>query len=89
MNFGNGGKSVGGAETAEDGRLNLRDLVVAGSGEIDFGSGLCSGLRRMKESAVTVGGGETDRGSGLERGSWQMDKSLSAGKGPFKVAEGM
>jgi hypothetical protein len=89
MNLGNGGKSVGGAETAEDGRLNLRDLVVAGSGELDFGGGLCSGLRRMKESAVTVGGGDTDRGWGLEMGSWQIDRSRSAGKGPFKVAEGM
>jgi hypothetical protein len=89
MNLGNGGRSVGGAETAEDGRLNLKDLFAAGSGEIDFGGGLCSGLRRMKESAVTVGGGETDRGSGLERGSWRRDRSLSTGKGPFRVAEGM
>jgi hypothetical protein len=38
-----------------------RDLVGvrAGSGEVDFGGGLCSGLRRMKEAAATVGGGET------------------------------
>jgi hypothetical protein len=43
----------------------------------------------MKVSAVTVGGGETELAGGLEKGSWQRDKSLSAGKGPFKVAEGM
>lgn len=43
----------------------------------------------MNESAVIVGGGETDAASGLDRGSWQRNKSLSAGKGPFSVADGM
>ena len=43
----------------------------------------------MNESAVMVGGSETDVASGLDRGSRQRDKSLSAGKGPFSVAEGM
>jgi hypothetical protein len=43
----------------------------------------------MNESAVMVGRGETNVASGLDRGSWQRDKSLSAGKGPFSVAEGM
>lgn len=118
-NWGSGGNTVLASEGADDGTLNLKDLLVvkrgecredcgrlmglsvaagedwrgldgvrAVSGVTDFGR-RCSGLRRMKVSAVTAGGGEMGCSSRLEERSWQIDKSLSAGKGPFSLAEGM